>query len=197
MEKTDKAKIGLAVLLVLLAVRFVLGFFPTPLEFENYTPESEPTVLAKTTITGLRYCFAAERIKKMPLYFYLVTLEDGTEGYMISENKYLSEEVLEEPVELTGKTMRMPKDLETERTELQNWADVYFADSFFKEHNGSEDACYAVFGSKIALDTTFTETTKDNPACFWVNLAAFAAFCYLLAMLLAEYAGRKASKEEK
>ena len=196
MEKTDKAKIGLAVLLVLLLVRFVLWFFPVPLETVPYSTASEPRVLAEASIKEVRFCFGAERLKKPPLYFYRITLENGEAGFLISEEKYVSE-VLDEPVVMTGNTMRMPESLEQERTELQNWADVIFEDNYFKEHNGSEDAAYAPFASAIALDLTNVKTTEDNPACLWVNLAAFLAFCYMLTMLLSEYASHKESKKRK
>ena len=196
MEKTDKAKIGLAVLLVLLAVRFVLGFFPTPLETVPYSVSLEPRVLAETGIVEIRFCFGAERLKKAPLYFYTITSEDGSQGFLVSEEKYPSE-VLKEPVTVKGNTMRMPESLEQERTELQNWADVIFEDGYFKEYNGSEDAAYAPFASKIVLDLSNVKTTEDNPACLWVNLAAFLAFCYMLTMLLSEYASRKESKKRK
>lgn len=196
MEKTDKAKIGFAVLLVLLAVRLVLGFFPTDLETVPYSTDSEPRILTEANVKEIRFCFGAERLKKPPLYFYRITTDDGKAGFLISEEKYKSE-VLDEPFAVKGNTMRMPESLEQERTELQNWADVIFEDGYFKEHNGSEDAAYAPFASVIALDLTNVTTTKDNPACLWVNLAAFAAFCYMLTMLLAEYASRKEKKKRK
>ena len=196
MEKTDKAKIGLAALLVCLLVRFILGFFAIPLEFSPYSKDGAPMLREEAEIREIRYCFGAERLKKPALYFYQIVLENGETGFLIADQKYLTE-VLEEPVTVKGMTMRMPKSLEQERVELQNWANVVFDTDYFKAYNGSEDAAYAPFSSVIALDTTYTETTRDNPACFWVNLAAFAAFCYMLSMLLAEYASKRESKKRK
>ena len=195
MERTDKAKIVLVILLVLLLARLILGFFPVPLEFSPYTGAGEASALQETDVKEIRYCFGAERLKNVPLYFHRIVTADGADGVLISTTKYRTE-TLEEPVHVTGITTRMPKDPEEERTKQQNWSKLVFEKEYLLEC-GSEAAAYEPFGNALALDLTFSDTTEDNPACLWVSIAAFAAFCCLLALLLAEYVSRKDAGKRK
>lgn len=210
MERTDKVKIALAVLIAALLARVILGFFPTPLAFAPYTASGEGGVLEETTVTDLRLCFSAVSVDGTVGYYYLIHTEDGVSGFLKSSEKYISESLEPLPPEgtekdpakhyyyhATGISVILPNSSSGTVTEQASfWEIITFENDYLTEHNGDVVSAFAPFCSAVALDMSYTDTTENNPACFWVSLVCLAAFIWMLVLLLAEYfSGRRMKKK--
>lgn len=193
-DRTTKIKIALGILLFLLAVRWVLGFFPEPLDFAPYTGEGESGELQTVTFTEIRHIMTLKPEGGKAINYYLVKTADGKDG-LISTAKLYYDEVLEEGVTVTGMLSELisPNEVTAENEDFF-YSQITVTDSFLKEH-GSKPAAYRSVCDLPVLNRDFEETTTDNFAALWVSFAAFGVFCWMLAMLLKEYSsGKKAKK---
>ncbi len=194
MERTDKVKIALGILLVALAVRLLLGFFPIPLDFAPYDNRSETGQLQTVSFTAIRLCMTVKQENTGAMYYYLLRTEDEQDGLLASSTLYF-DETFSEPVVFTGITVVLPDpDAVAPDAEAAFYAKFTFAEDFLKEHEGEAAEAYRTVQGLTALDATFQDKTKENPACFWVSLAAAAAFCWMLALLLREYLNGRRKK---
>lgn len=197
MERTNKVKIALGILLVLLAIRCVLGFFPKPLEFAPYTGEGVDGDLQTVSFTEIRYAMTIKPEGGKMTHYYLVQTTEGSKGLVSSATKYI-DEVFESPVTFTGMLASLPNpdEISADHQEFF-YSQITPSDSFLKEY-GSKTEVYRALCDLPVLNRDFEETETDHPAAFWVSILAFAAFCWMLAMLLKEYsAGRKSKKQKE
>ncbi|MCH5183207.1 MAG: hypothetical protein J1E00_03445 [Oscillospiraceae bacterium] len=205
MERTDKVKISLAVLLVLIAVRLVLGFFPTPVEFSPYAPDAAEGELQTADAKDAILCMTFAPAGQMPRYFYRFRTESGVEGLLTraadkkNSGSYINGDQLEiaDPEEgiynFAGRIYRLrdPEEIPLEE-QADFYAQITFSDEELAKYSGDKAAAYRALTATAALDL-FTDDlrTDPNPASFWVSAATMAAFCVMLAMLLKEYFGGK------
>lgn len=184
MDRTLKVKIALGVTLVFLAVRMVLGLFPVPLEFAPYSPDGQVATLQKVTFTEITHAFSLIDIKENLVHYYWVTLEDGSQGAVCSRVLYKNES-FEKPVTFTGIINVLDAEEDLTDSELL----------VFPEGGSVSD--YTEMRDMAVLNRDFTDTTTDNPACFWVAAGGFISFCVMLALLLKEYAGGRQRKRDR
>lgn len=191
MERTDKIKIVLGVLLVLIAVRLALGFFPTPLDFEPYATDAPTGQLQTVEAVEISLSLTYAREGEAPRYFYRIRTPDGSEGLLSDTTLYI-DEVFTETVTFTGITSALP-----ERDALP--ATFALTQTVLTEYGGDAEQALAALHAMTALDLTFRDRSTPHPAAFWVSLAATVTFCVMLAMLLREYFGgkRKQPKDEE
>lgn len=213
MERTDKVKISLVVLLALIAARLVLGFFPTPLEFAPYAADAEAGELQTVDAVDATLCMTFAPAGQMPRYFYRFRTESGEEGLLTraaskKQTGPLIGDVYLEVVDpesgiynFAGRTYRLrdPEDISPEEQE-SFYAQLTFPEEELVKYGGDKTAAYRALCGSAALELyTDDQRTTPHPATFWVSLATMAAFCVMLAMLLKEYFGgrRKRAKEEE
>lgn len=199
MERTDKVKIVLVVLLVLIAVRLVLNFFALPLDFQPYAPDARAGELQTVDAAEVKLCLTYVQEGEAPRYFYRFRTESGEEG-LLTSTVYYRDEVFPEIVTFTGRAYILP-DPDTIPAAQQ---EIFYAQFTLSEdelvlHGGDKIASYRALCPVSALDITFTDRTTPHPAAFWVSLAATVTFCVMLAMLLREYHSgrRKGAKDEE
>lgn len=194
MERTTKIKIALAVLLVLLLVRWILGFFPVPLEFASYTGEGDAGLLQTVTFDDILLVMTTVPEDGKATHYYLVHYDGGKVGLVCSATKYI-DEVFQEPVTFTGMTVDLPDaDSVTAENKEYFYSQITFADTYLSQYSGDEDAAYRSLCGITALNRDFK--AKENPgiAATIVSFLAFGVFCVMMAMLLKEYAGGKRAK---
>lgn len=213
MERTDKIKIALGVLLVLIAVRLVLGFFPTPLEFAPYAADAEADELQTVDAVDAVLCMTYTPAGQMPRYFYRFYTESGEEGILtraaakrhtgpLIDDTYLEVVDPESGIyNFAGRIYRLrePEDIPAEEQE-SFYAQLTFPEEELVKYGGDKTAAYRAICGTAALELYTDDQRADpHPAVFWVSLATMAAFCVMLAMLLKEYFGgrRKRAKEEE
>ena len=213
MERTDKVKIWLGVLLVLIAVRLVLGFFPTPLEFAPYAPDAEAGELQTVDAVDAVLCMTFAPSGQMPRYFYRFRTESGEEGLLthatskknagpLIGDDYL--EIVDPDVSLynfAGRTYRLrnPDQIPLEEQETF-YEQLTFPEEELAKYGGDKAAAYRALSATAALELyTDDQRTEPHPAVFWVSIATMASFCVMLSMLLKEYFGgrRKRPKGEE
>lgn len=213
MERTDKVKIWLSVLLVLIAARLVLGFFPTPLEFAPYAPEAEAGELQAVDAVDATLCMTFAPSGQMPRYFYRFRTENGEEGLLThaatkkNTGPVIGDDYLEvvDPesgiYNFAGRTYRLRDPDQIPLDEQESfYAQLTFPEDELIKYGGDKAAAYRAIYATTALDLyTDSQRTNPHPAVFWVSLATMAAFCVMLAMLLKEYFGgrRKHPKGEE
>ena len=212
MERTDKIKIALGVLLVLIAVRLVLGFFPTPLEFLPYAPDAEAGELQTVDAVDAVLCMTFTPTGQMPRYFYRFYTESGEEGLLtrVSSKRNTGPLIGDNYLEVVdpeggiynfaGRTYRLrdPKDIPLEEQE-SFYAQLTFPEEELVKYGGDKTAAYRALCDTAALELFTDDQRADpHPAVFWASLATMAAFCVMLAMLLKEYFGgrRRRAKED-
>ncbi len=194
MERTEKVKIALAILLAALAVRCILHYlFPIPLEFAPYNGTSESGLLQTLNATDIRFVFAHMSEGQKPTYFYRVHTQDGSEGVLLSRVKYKAE-TFETPVTFTGRTLRLPEPPEESKQTF--YESLLVEPGYQQEHGLDKEGVYRETARLTALDLSFTDTEKENPASFWFSLLAAGAFIWMLALLLTEYFGRRRGTKE-
>lgn len=198
MERTDKVKIALGVLLVLIAVRLVLGFFPTPLDFAPYAPDAQSGQLLTVDVTEIKLCLTYVQEGEKPRYFYRFRTENGGEG-LFTDTALYYDEAFPEVLTFTGRAYHLP-DPDTVSPAYQEtfYSQFTFAEEELAKYAGDKPAAYRAFSASAAMDLSFRDRTEPHPAAFWVSLATMAAFCVMLSLLLKEYFGgrRKRPKEE-
>ena len=212
MERTDKVKICLGVLLALIALRLVLGFFPTPLEFAPYSPDAKEDELQTVDAVDAVLCMTFTPSGQMPRYFYRFYTESGEEGLITrasgkkNSGVLISDDYLEVVDQEAGiynfagriYRLRDPDEIPTEEQELF-YSQITFPEEELAKYGGDKAAAYRALSATAALDL-FNDSlrTDPHPAVFWVSAATMAAFCVMLAMLLKEYFGgrRKRPKGE-
>ncbi len=189
MERTGKAKIALGILIAALAVRCILHYlFPIPLEFAPYDGKSESGLLQTLNATDIRFVFAYASEGQEPTYFYRVHTQDGNEGVLLSRVKYRNE-TFETPVRFTGRTLRLPDPPEENKEAF--YGPLLAEPGYQQEYGLDKEGVYRETARLTALDLSFTDTERENPACFWFSLLAAIAFIWMLALLLSEYFGRR------
>ncbi len=207
MERTTKIKITLAVLLVLLLARWILGFFPEPLEFAPYTGEGEAGLLQGVTFSEIKHVMTVVPEDGKTTYYYFVTYDHDKVGLVCSTTKYIDEVfgyeiVFHEPtggtkkvqktVTFTGMTVDLPgADTVKEENKEYFYSQITFADTYLAKFGGDEEAAYRSVCDSTVLDRDFEAKENPNLAATIVSFLAFGAFCVMLAMLLKEYAGGK------
>ena len=212
MERTDKVKIWLGVLLVLIVVRLVLGFFPTPLEFTPYTPDAETGELQTADAPDAVLCMTFTSPGQMPRYFYRFYTESGEEGLLTrtaskqNSSDLIGDDQLEvvdpdAPIyNFAGRIYRLRDPDTIPQGEQESfYAQLSFPEEELVKYGGDKAAAYRALSATAALELfTDDQRTDPHPAAFWLSLASMAAFCVMLAMLLKEYFGgkRKRAKEE-
>lgn len=214
MERTDKIKIALGVLLVLIAARLVLGFFSTPLEFAPYAPDAEAGELQTADAEGatVTLCMTFAPAGQMPRYFYRFYTESGEEGLLThaSSKKNPGNKIGDDYLEVVdpeagiynfaGRTYRLRNPDEIPLDEQESfYGQLTFPEEELLKYGGDKAAAYRALCDTAALELFDDDQRTDpHPAVFWVSLATMAAFCVMLAMLLKEYFGgkRKRAKEE-
>lgn len=213
MERTDKVKIALGVLLVLIALRLVLGFFSTPLEFAPYAPDAKEGELQTVDAVDAVLCMTYAPAGQMPRYFYRLYTEGGEAGLITRASTkkhagpYIDDDYLDviDPegglYNFAGRTYRLqdPEEMSPEEQEAF-YAQLTFPEAELVKYGGDKAAAYRALCGTTALELyTGDQRTNPHPAVFWVSLATMAAFCVMLSMLLKEYFGgkRKRTKEEK
>lgn len=183
LERTDKVKIVLGVLLVLIAARLVLNFFPEPLEFAPYATDAPAGELQTMDVVEITFSLGYAPEGEAPRYFYRVRMSDGSEGLLTDTTRYI-DEVFPETVTFTGRTYVLP--------ELQNTAaNLALSEAELTRYGGNAEEALNALHAMTALDISFRDRTTPHPAAFWVSVATTATFCVMLAMLLKEYFGGK------
>lgn len=191
MERTDKAKIALAVLIILIIVRIILQFFPTPLDFAPYTANGNGGELQTVTAIEIRLILTeTESANGKAQYYYQIRKPDTPEGQwdgIISDSILYMDEVFENPVVFTGRTFSImnPQDIAPEQAEYF-YESFRVSDALLAEQGNKIDA-YASVCDTLVLDISFRDRTTDNIACKWVSVAALIVFVCMLALLLKEY----------
>lgn len=210
MERTTKIKITLAVLLVLLLARWILGFFPVPLEFAPYTGEGEAGLLQSVTFSEIKHVMTIVPEDGKTTFYYFVTYDHDKTGLVCSTTKYIDEvfgtevivnestDVSEEVVKtvtFTGMTVDLPgADTVKEENKEYFYSQITFADTYLAKFCGDEEAAYRSVCDITVLDRDFEAKENPNIAATIVSFLAFGTFCVMLAMLLKEYAGGKRAK---
>lgn len=213
MERTTKIKISLGVLLLLLFARWILGFFPEPLEFAPYTGEGEAGKLQTVTFSEIKHVMTVAPEDGNPTYYYWVFRNKEALGLVCSTTKYLdgdfgSEIVIHEPtntpttvtktVTFTGMTVDLPAaDTVKEENKEYFYSQITFADTYLSEFGGDEEAAYRSICDITVLNRDFEAKENPNLAATIVAFLAFIVFCVMIAMLLKEYAGGKRDKKAK
>ena len=199
MERTDKVKIVLGVLLVLIFARLILGFFPEPLEFEPYATDAPAGKLQTVDAIEVQLCLTYVPEGSKPRYYYRFRTAEGEEG-LFTDTVLYYDEVFPESATFTGITVALP-DPDTIPTAQQEifYAQLTLTEAELAKSGGDKAAAYRALSTVTALDLTFRDRTTPHPAAFWVGVAAMAAFCVMLAMLLKEYFGgrRRRAKDEE
>lgn len=210
MERTDKVKISLGVLLALIAVRLVLGFFPTPLEFAPYAADAEAGELQTVDAVEATLCMTYAPAGQLPRYFYRFYTESGEEGLLTraSAKKHtgpLIDDTYLEVVDpengiynFAGRIYRLrpPEEIPAEEQE-SFYAQLTFPEEELVKYAGDKTAAYRALCGTAALELYPDDQRADpHPAVFWVSLATMAAFCVMLAMLLKEYFGGRRKREK-
>lgn len=189
MDRTDKAKIALVVLLISLAAWLILSFFPTPLEFSPYTGNGGEGELQMVTATEIRLAFSLATDSDVIWYFYQIRTPDSAEewnGLLTSYQKFY-DEVYENEVTFTGRTVPLIAESELLPERQQEfYQNLQVSEPLLEEYDDKVSA-YQALCHMTALDLTMTDRTEPNPASFWVALAAAVAFCCMTGFLLREY----------
>lgn len=194
MERTTKIKIALGILLVLLLVRWILGFFPVPLEFAPYTGEGEAGALQTVTFDDITHVMTVTPEGGKATHYYLVHYDGGKAGLVCSAIKYI-DEVFQNPVTFTGMTVDLPStDTVTAENKEYFYSQITFTDTYLSLYSGDEDAAYRSVCGMTALNRDFEAKENPNLAATVVACLAFIVFCVMMAMLLKEYAGGKRDK---
>lgn len=213
MERTTKIKITLGILLVLLFARWILGFFPEPLDFAPYTGEGDAGQLQSVTFSEIKHVMTVVPEDGKTTYYYFVTYDHGKTGLVCSATKYIDEvfgtEVIVDEsndtskevvktVTFTGMTVDLPgADTVKEENKEYFYSQITFADAYLAEFGGDEEAAYRSICDITALNRDFEAKENPNLAATIVSFLAFGAFCVMMAMLLKEYAGGKRDKKAK
>ncbi|MBP5230108.1 MAG: hypothetical protein ILO68_00100 [Clostridia bacterium] len=150
-------------------------------------------------MTEIRRCFFAVATGSSA-YYYIVKMPDGSEGFLKTAGNY-EDQILTKPPEnesdrsdgtdywltLKGMSIRMPDSAAgTAEEQVRFWEKITFLPSYLESAGRNVQSAYAPFSGKTALDIDYKQTTKDNPACLWVNIACGVFFVWLVALLLAE-----------
>ena len=212
MERTDKVKIALGVLLALIALRLVLGFFSTPLTFAPYEPDAKADELQTVDAVEAILCMTYAPEGQMPRYFYRFYTASGEEGLLtrasakrhtgpLIDDAYLEVVDPEEGLyNFAGRIYRLRAPEDIPLAEQENfYAQLTFPEEELVKYGGDKAAAYRALCATAALELyADDQRSEPHPAVFWVSLATMAAFCVMLAMLLKEYFGgkRKRAKEE-
>lgn len=213
MERTTKIKITLGILLVLLLVRWILGFFPVPLDFAPYTGEGEAGLLQTVTFSEIKHVLTVAPEDGKATYYYFVTYDHDKTGLVCSTTKYIdevfgTEEIVDESndtsttvtktVTFTGMTVDLPAaDTVKEENKEFFYSQITFADAYLAEFGGDEEAAYRSVCDITVLNRDFETKETPNLAATIVAFLAFIAFCVMMAMLLKEYAGGKRDKSRR
>ena len=197
MERTTKVKIALGILLVLLLARWILGFFPEPLEFAPYTGGGEAGELQTVTFGEIKHVMTLTPETGKPTHYYQVRCDDGKIGIVSSANKY-KDEAFENPVTFTGMSGVLPSidTVTPENTEFF-YSQIIFADAFLASHGGDKEQAYRAIADMTVLNSDFKVKETPSLAATIVAALAFADFCVMMAMLLKEYAGGKRKSKSK
>lgn len=197
MERTKKIKIALGVTLFFLAVRFVLGFFPVPMEFVPYTGEPQKASLQEVYIVEIRHYMTTVDTMGDTMHYYEIKTPEGKVGLICSA--YLWEnKTYKEPVHITGIQNGLTQIEQLDPSYIDTFFEgVKVSEPFLGEHDGDEQKAYAAVEKMAVLNRDYTETEEAHPAAIWIAACAFAAFCVTVAMLLKEYAGGRKKKESE
>ena len=213
MERTTKIKIALGVLLVLLLARWILGFFPVPLEFAPYTGKGEAGLLQTVTFTEIKHVMTVVPEDGKTTYYYFVTYNRDEIGLVCSTTKYIDEvfgtEVIvpettgipvtvDKTVTFTGMLVDLPDtDTVTAENKEYFYSQITFTDAYLAEYGGDEEAAYRSICKQMVLNRDFEAQETPNLAATIVAVLAFFAFCVMMAMLLKEYAGGKRERKSR
>ena len=194
MDRTKKIKIALGVTLFFLAVRFVFGFFPVPMEFVPYTGEPQKASLQEVYIVEIRHYMTTEDTMGDTMHYYEIKTPEGKVGLICSaylwENKTYAE-----PVHITGTQNGLTQVEQLDPSYVETFFEgVKISEPFLSQHGDDEKKAYAAVEKMTVLNRDYTETEEAHPAAIWVAGCAFVSFCVMVAMLLKEYAGGRRKK---
>ena len=195
MERTKKIKIALGVTLFFLAVRFVLGFFPVPMEFVPYTGEPQKASLQEVYIVEIRHYMTTVDTMGDTMHYYEIKTPEGKVGLASSRTQY-SNKTYEEPYRYIGQQCALMHIEQFDAT----YVDVFFEtvkveEPFLSTYGGDKQKAYAAVENLVVLnEIKDLKLEEAHPAAIWVAGCAFVSFCVMVAMLLKEYAGGRRKK---
>ena len=192
MEKTLKVKIALGATLCLIAVAFLLQFFPAREELSPYAPDATVGEAQYFDATEIAYCMTYSPADGKPLNFYRLRSGDGE--ILLADTQAYLDETFSEPVRFTGYASlpfgEAPEQLLPRCT---------FDEDALSRFGGDAQAALQAFSQSAVMRLDVHAGEHPSVAFVCVSAAAMASFCAFLALLLKEYFGgkRKRAKDDE